>query len=162
MTKIFLTGLPPFETHHNVEMEREEVWVGDGMAARVEDDFEEEDENSRGGFELFPDNSVHEAGKAEPDEIHTEAFPFTPNNKPLKIPMTQNDFPPQRSDFENPWDPFKSMAEWEMAEWLMSCGLSNGERDRFFNLDHVSYYKSNLFIQCCKKIVEWSRRKVEK
>lgn len=122
-------------------MEPEEVRGNVRMAATVEDYFSDEDEEEfeeEENEDLIPDESVNQGGGEPPAvDIYTEPYPFTAHNKPVTIPMSHDEFPPQRSA-DAPWEPFQSMAEWEMAEWLMSCGLSNGERDRFFKLNEAS------------------------
>lgn len=39
---------------------------------------------------------------------------------------------------ELPWAPFGSQEEWELARWLLTSGLTQGEIDKFLKLDIVS------------------------
>lgn len=84
----------------------------------------------------------------EPKEAlqYIEPFPFTSENMPFK--ETTARVAGQQSsastthrqgemDPTNPWAPFPSRAAWKLAEWLMSSGLSNGDRDNFFKLEEV-------------------------
>lgn len=39
-----------------------------------------------------------------------------------------------------PWAPFKSKDEWSLAEWLMTCGISQKEMDKHLKLPTVSTF----------------------
>lgn len=79
------------------------------------------------------------------EPLHSiEPFPFNSTNRPIKKPIAK---PPHSKKMrrqpekttDNPWNPFPSRAAWKLAEWLMSSGLSNGDRDNFFKLEDVSF-----------------------
>lgn len=43
----------------------------------------------------------------------------------------------QRAANEEPWAPFNSLSDWELARWLMRSSVSQGEIDKFLKLDAV-------------------------
>lgn len=45
----------------------------------------------------------------------------------------------------DPWSPFASRQEWELAEWMMQSGISQGDMDKLLNLDLVS-----ISCLCCR------------
>lgn len=39
---------------------------------------------------------------------------------------------------DTPWAPFASSEEWGLARWLVACGLSQSEIDKYLKLEIVS------------------------
>ena len=55
----------------------------------------------------------------------------------------------QQAANEEPWSPFNSLSDWELARWLMQSSVSQGEIDKFLKLEAVRtcdhlIYKSPL------------------
>ncbi|KAJ6545182.1 hypothetical protein B0H19DRAFT_844804, partial [Mycena capillaripes] len=40
----------------------------------------------------------------------------------------------QKTKGHAPWEPFESQDEWELAQWLMTSGLSNKKIDKYLKL----------------------------
>ncbi|KAJ7757903.1 hypothetical protein B0H16DRAFT_1822559 [Mycena metata] len=59
----------------------------------------------------------------------------------------------QKAAGEEPWSPFKSEEEWEMARWLMTSGLSQSKTDDFLKLNSVrndvkpSFHNNRAFLK---------------
>ena len=93
--------------------------------ARV-DDCDDEDDN------MLPNTP---ASTQKPVFVF-ESYPFPEGESPIAEPGTTS-FEDRRNSGDSPWGEFKSQSAWEMAEWLMSRGLSNDDRNRFFALNEV-------------------------
>ena len=44
----------------------------------------------------------------------------------------------QKENEYEPWAPFKDLEEWELAQWIMQSGLSQGATDKYLKLPIVS------------------------
>lgn len=53
----------------------------------------------------------------------------------------------QKGEGHEPWYPFQSEEEWELARWLMTSGLSQSKTDDFLKLKSVRAFKKILKAQ---------------
>ncbi|KAJ6617165.1 hypothetical protein B0H10DRAFT_1797920, partial [Mycena sp. CBHHK59/15] len=58
----------------------------------------------------------------------------------------------QREEGQAPWAPFESEANWDPARWLSKMGVSQGDINKFLELEKVrrarlSYHNTRAFLQ---------------
>jgi hypothetical protein len=56
---------------------------------------------------------------------------------------------------QDPWDPFQSLDEWELARWLVVHGVSKSAVDELLKLKIVGKILV-VMQQCATKLTEWS------
>lgn len=47
---------------------------------------------------------------------------------------------------EDPWSPYTSKEEWDLVKWLVECGVSQGDIDKFLKLEIVCFPTSVFII----------------
>ncbi|KAF8982941.1 hypothetical protein BDQ17DRAFT_1437652 [Cyathus striatus] len=97
--------------------------------ARVEEDEDDEGdsdgEGSAGEENLFIKDFPQKFGAGIPKGHATTAFETLHNT--------------QREMGRPPWHPFDSEEEWELAQWLITSGISQKKLGQFLNLQLISY-----------------------
>ncbi|KAJ3861150.1 hypothetical protein EV359DRAFT_47752, partial [Lentinula novae-zelandiae] len=69
-----------------------------------------------------------------PDWIYEENYPY-PAGTPVQPCQTAFEIycERQKAEGSEPWEPFRSQDEWELARWLIESGASQGKIDSFLN-----------------------------
>ena len=57
----------------------------------------------------------------------------------------------QKRKNEPPWSPFESREEWELAQWLITSGVSQKKIDAFLKLKMVSFHETSETSRSCSQ-----------
>jgi hypothetical protein len=110
----------------------------------VDDSFDSESLPAEPLYPEIDDGSRRATVFEIPDEHDVQ--PFTSKAETLRAELTDFEFErrAQKLKTEEPWAPFQSVGEWEMAEWAMRSGVSQGELDKFLQLREVCLWVTHL------------------